>query len=79
MATLDVVSFNLHGLNNSELYLRHLLNLYDIVLVQEHWQFSRNFSRLASLSNCHDMIASDGIRPHERRHVTEEVEISYLK
>ena len=62
MAVLKITSFNLHGLNTSEEYLRCLLKSYDIVFIQEHWQFSRNFHRLASLSNTHDFIATDGMK-----------------
>ena len=65
MADLSVVSHNIHGLNNSESYLRFLLERNDIVLIQEHWQFSRNFKRMSSLSPLHEMIATDGMKNRE--------------
>ena len=65
MADFSVVSHNIHGLNNSESYLRSLLERNDIVLIQEHWQFSRNFKRMSSLSPLHEMIATDGMKNRE--------------
>ena len=61
MADVNFTSFNLHGFNNSESYLRELLNSNDIVFIQEHWQCSRNFGRLASLSANHDFVATDSM------------------
>ena len=62
MDKLNFVSFNLHGFNNSETYLSDLLNNNDIVFVQEHWQFSNNFGRFASLSKLHDFVATDSMK-----------------
>jgi len=35
--SLSVARFNMHGFNNSWLYLQDLCKVFDLIFIQEHW------------------------------------------
>jgi len=48
---LTVVSYNLHGFNQGEAYLKSLCESYDIIFVQEHWLAPFDLDKLRILSD----------------------------
>ena len=62
MVVLNLKSLNIHGLNNSEEYLHKILKDTDLLFIQEHWQFTKDFYRLNSLSDTHSCFATDSMK-----------------
>ena len=56
--TLNCVTFNCRGLNNSRSTLLDLLSFNDVILIQEHWLFQE---KLHVLSNFHNDFAAVGV------------------
>jgi len=49
--TVKFASFNMHGMSNGQPMLRHLCQLCDIILVQEHWLQTSELYKLAMIDN----------------------------
>lgn len=54
----NVVSYNLHGLNQGRPMLLDLLGSFSIICVQEHWLCSRDFNLLCNLNSDYTVYAS---------------------
>ena len=55
--TLRICTLNLHGFNNSKLYLQDLCKNNDIVCIQEHWLTS---SQLLKFNDVHEDFSFNG-------------------
>ena len=60
---LHLFSFNLHGLNQGAALLEHWCTnqVFDILLVQEHWLAPANFSRLIKITPGYNCIVSSAM------------------
>lgn len=48
---IDIVSYNLHGLNQGRPFLLDLFTAHNIICVQEHWLCSKDFDLLSNLNS----------------------------
>jgi len=48
--TVSLASFNMHGFNNSWLYLQELTHNHDLIFVQEHWLSSNQLNYLHDIN-----------------------------
>jgi len=60
-STVSVASFNMHGFNNSWLYLQELTQNFQIIFVQEHWLSCSQLSYLNHVSSDFVVHSSSGM------------------
>jgi exonuclease III len=48
---LNICSYNMHGFNNGNSFLKVLCNDNDILFVQEHWLLSQHLAKLNNINN----------------------------
>lgn len=53
-----IKSLNIHGFNQSEHYMKHLLHSTDILCIQEHWLADYDFYKLMNINNNFNVICS---------------------
>jgi len=58
---VSIASFNMHGFNNSWLYLQELMQNYQIIFVQERWLSSSKLSYLNEVSSDYVAYAVSGM------------------
>ena len=55
MTSLRVCSHNMHGYKQGEIFLKN--NIFDIVLLQEHWLYPGSLNLLANIDNNYECNA----------------------
>jgi len=58
---MKICTFNLHGLSNSNIYLRYLCNVNDLVFIQEHWLMNSQLDKLGDVHEAFDFYASSAM------------------